>query len=145
VSLLSGINHIAILTEDLARFIAFYAEVFETEVLFREQTPQFEHAILRVGHDCWLHPAQVYGAADGAALPDMFRRGHLDHIALTASSSASFQAVRQRLLDRDATNGVVEDLGAFHALWFRDPDGMRSELALIIDPGLGSFHAPRKL
>ena len=145
MSLVSGINHVAILTEDLARFVAFDGEMFETEVLFHERTPQFEHAILRTGPDSWLHPAQVTGATDSAALPEMFRRGHLDHIALTAPSRHAFQTIRERLIERGATDGAVEDLGAFHTLWFRDPDGMRGELALIVDPNLGSFHAPRRI
>jgi hypothetical protein len=72
----------------------------------------------------------------------MFARGHLDHIALTAPSSAAFATLRQRLLERGATSGTVEDVGAFHTLWFQDPDGMRGEVCLIVDPRLGDFHAP---
>jgi len=75
----------------------------------------------------------------------MFARGHLDHLALHAPSRAAFDTARQRLMACGASNGVVEDLGAFHALWFTDPDGMRGELALIIDPALSTFHAPRPL
>ena len=44
-----------------------------------------------------------------------------------------------------ASNGTIEDLGAFHALWFTDPDGMRGELTLIVDPALRGIHAPRPL
>jgi hypothetical protein len=32
-----------------------------------------------------------------------------------------------------------------HALWFTDPDGMKGELCLIVDPELRTFHAPRPL
>jgi hypothetical protein len=55
-------------------------------VVFEETTPAFRHAILRTGPDSWLHPAQATGNEHGAGLPAMFQRGHLDHIALTASS-----------------------------------------------------------
>jgi catechol 2,3-dioxygenase-like lactoylglutathione lyase family enzyme len=145
MSLVSGINHIAVLTQDLPRFIAFYRDVFEMELLFEEHTPAFSHAILRSGEASWLHPAAVTGNQHGAGLPEMFARGHLDHIALTAPSRAAFATLRQRLLDRGASSGIVEDLGAFHALWFQDPDGMRGEVCFIVDPLLRSFHAPLPL
>lgn len=145
MSLVSGINHIAIVTADLARFVRFYTRVFEVELLFEEATPAFRHAILRAGATCWLHPAEVYGNAHGTALGDMFARGHLDHLALSASSAEAFEIIRQRLVAEGASAGVVEDLGAFHALWFTDPDGMRGELSRIVDPSLREFHAPRAL
>ncbi|SNQ48867.1 Bleomycin resistance protein (fragment) [Frankia canadensis] len=75
----------------------------------------------------------------------MFDRGHLDHLALTAASPTAFATLRERLVAREASDGVVEDLGAFHSLWFRDPDGMRAELVLIVDVGLAGIHAPRPL
>jgi hypothetical protein len=48
-------------------------------------------------------------------------------------------------MERGASSGLVEDLGAMHALWFKDPDGMSGEVSLIVDPELRSFHAPRPL
>jgi catechol 2,3-dioxygenase-like lactoylglutathione lyase family enzyme len=145
MSLVIGINHVAVLTADLERFVAFYREVFDMQLLFEETTPAFRHAILRSGPSSWLHPAEVFGNPHGEALPQMFGRGHLDHIALTAASPEAFALARKRLLEREATGDSVEDLGAFHALWFRDPDGMRGELSLIVDAELREFHAPRPL
>jgi catechol 2,3-dioxygenase-like lactoylglutathione lyase family enzyme len=141
----SGINHIAVLTDDLDRFVEFYATVFELDVVFTETTPAFRHAILRTGTDSWLHPAEVSGNDHGTALPEMFQRGHLDHLALGAASRAAFDELRERLIERSATDGTIEDLGAFHAVWFTDPDGMRGELTLIIDPDLHDIHAPTPL
>lgn len=140
--LVRGVNHIAVLTDDLDRFVEFYEAVFAVEMVFREDTPAFRHAILRTGDDSWLHPAEVVGAEDGAGRPEMFRRGHLDHLALTADSEAAFADLRARLQARGATDGQVEDLGAFHSLWFVDPDGMRGEVTVILDPELRGIHAP---
>ncbi|HMJ16240.1 MAG TPA: VOC family protein, partial [Polyangiaceae bacterium] len=123
----------------------FYSGVFEMDVLFRETTPAFSHAILRSGPSSWLHPAALAGNAHGSALPEMFARGHLDHLALGAPSQAAFAIIRERLMARGASSGLVEDLGAMHALWFEDPDGMKGEVCLIVDPELRSFHAPRPL
>jgi AcrR family transcriptional regulator len=54
-----------------------------------------------------------------------------------------FDWIRVRLVERGASSGAVEDLGAFHALWFEDPDGMKGEVCLIVDSALREFHAPR--
>ena len=145
MSLLAGVNHVAVLTNDLDRFVAFYTDVFDLEVVFTESTPAFRHAILRTGPTSWIHPAEVTGNGHGTALPAMFDRGHLDHIALTSSSSDMFALARERLIERGATTGAIDDLGAFHSLWFDDPDGMRAELVLIVDTELQGIHEPRPL
>ena len=145
MGLLTGVNHIAVMTADLDRFVEFYAGVFDLEVVFEEDTPVFRHAIIRTGPTSWLHPAEVTGNPHAAASPSMFDRGHLDHLALTAASPDAFEAIATRLAERGATDGGIEDLGAFHSLWFHDPDGMRGEVVLIVDDRLGGIHAPRPL
>lgn len=145
MSLLSGVNHVAVMTGDLDRFVEFYCDVFELDLVFSETTPAFRHAILRTGATSWLHPAEVADNAHNAGSPAMFQRGHVDHIALTAASTDTFAVARQRLIDRGAATGAVDDLGAFHSVWFEDPDGMRGELVVIVDPELGGIHAPTPL
>ena len=64
----------------------------------------------------------------------MFDRGHLDHLALGARRHRRRSTTtRERLVGRGATDGAIEDLGAFHSVWFTDPDGMRVELVVIVD------------
>ena len=143
--LLAGLNHVAVMTADLDRFVEFYTDVFDLDVVFEETTPAFRHAIIRTGPTSWLHPAEVADSTFATASPDMFRRGHLDHLALTAASPDAFRAIGERLVQRDATDGRVEDLGAFHSIWFDDPDGMRGEVVLVVDDRLDGIHAPRPL
>jgi hypothetical protein len=70
-------------------------------------------------------------------------RGPLGPRSATFASAARHRnAVDSALAERAATDGTVEDLGAFHSLWFTDPDGMRGELILIVDHALGGIHAP---
>jgi len=145
MALLTGINHVAIVTADLDRFVDFYTGVFDLEVVFEETTPAFRHAILRTGTDSWLHPAEVAGNDNGAGRPKMFERGHVDHFALTATSMTSFARLRERLVTLGASDGTVEDLGAFRSLWFEDPDGTRLELIVIVDDALRGIHEPRPL
>jgi catechol 2,3-dioxygenase-like lactoylglutathione lyase family enzyme len=145
MSLLAGLNHVAILTADLDRFVDFYTRVFDLKVVFNEETPAFRHAILRISGQSWLHPAEVKGNPHGAAVPRLFDRGHLDHIALAAAGPMDFERLRRRLVRKGASNGEVEDLGAFRAMWFKDPDGMRGELVLVMDTALRGIHEPRKV
>jgi catechol 2,3-dioxygenase-like lactoylglutathione lyase family enzyme len=142
MTMLTGVNHVAVMTADLDRFVSFYTDVFDLEVAFTETTPAFRHAILRVSPDSWIHPAEVVRNGHADALPKMFDRGHLDHLALGADSPESFEELRSRLVERGATDGNVDDLGAFHSLWFHDPDGMHAELTVIVDPTLDGIHAP---
>jgi catechol 2,3-dioxygenase-like lactoylglutathione lyase family enzyme len=145
MDLLSGVNHIAVMTTDLDRFVEFYTGVFGLDVVFEESNPAFRHAIVRTGATSWLHPAEVPGSGHGDGSPAMFERGHLDHLALAAAGPAEFAAIRQRLIERGASDGAVDDLGAFHSVWFTDPDGMRGEVVLIVDDALEGIHAPQPL
>ena len=145
MNLLAGVNHVAVLTADLDRFVEFYTDVFDLDVVFEETTPAFRHAIIRTGPSSWLHPAEVAGNSFTTASPDMFQRGHLDHLALTAATPEAFSAIGERLTKREASDGAVDDLGAFHSIWFNDPDGMRGEVVLIVDDRLADIHAPQPL
>ena len=146
--MITGVNHIAVMTDDLDRFVEFYSNVFDLELVFTEDTPAFRHAILRTGPSSWLHPAEVVDnahKAHTAASASMFDRGHLDHLALTAADDEAFTAARERLVARGASDGSVDDLGAFHSVWFTDPDGMQVELVVIVDDALADIHGPRPL
>jgi catechol 2,3-dioxygenase-like lactoylglutathione lyase family enzyme len=145
VALVSGLNHVAVLTADLDRFIHFYTRVFGLEVIFSERTPGLSHAILKISTNSWLHPAELPSNPYADGLGTMFQRGHLDHLSLTASSTEAFEQLRSRLIEARASDGRVDDLGSFRTLWFVDPDGMRGEVALIVDPSLSKIHDPRPI
>ncbi len=143
MQLLDGINHVAIMTEDLDRFTAFYSEVLKASLVFEETTPQFRHAIVSVGGGGVLHAVQAAGNPHARASSAMTDRGHLDHLALNVPSREAFDEVRRRLVDRGASDGAVSDLGPKLSLWFVDPDGMHIEVDWVRDPSLQGFHAPR--
>jgi catechol 2,3-dioxygenase-like lactoylglutathione lyase family enzyme len=145
MDLLAGVNHVAVITADLDRFVEFYVDVFGLDVVFVESAAAFRHAILRTGPTSWLHPAEVAGNGHRHGSPAMFERGHLDHLALAAAGPDEFATIRERLVERGATEGVIDDLGPFRSVWFTDPDGMQGELVLIVDDALQGIHPPRPL
>jgi catechol 2,3-dioxygenase-like lactoylglutathione lyase family enzyme len=142
MNLVTGINHVAVVTADLDRFINFYTDVFDMPVIFQETTPAFRHAILRAGPATTLYAAEMPDNVHSSALHEMFGRGHLDHIALNVPTELAFQIIRRKLLDRGVSDGAIVDIGPTHCLSCSDPDGMHIEVCLIIDASLQGFHEP---
>ncbi|MEH1817180.1 MAG: VOC family protein [Nostoc sp.] len=143
MSLVSGIHHVAVVTADIDRFIDFYTDVFEMPVIFQETTPAFRHALLLAGSQSVLHAAEMPNNIHSSGLPDMFRRGHIDHLALNAPTESAFQIIRRKLIDRGVSDGAIADLGPVLNLSFSDPDGMHIEVCLIVDASLQGFHQPQ--
>jgi catechol 2,3-dioxygenase-like lactoylglutathione lyase family enzyme len=131
--LLDGINHVAVLTEDTDRLIAFYSEVFGATVSARQEPePGMRLTFIDVGPTTQLNVFQL----DGRSQPHtpMFGRGPIDHIGLQATSKEAFDTIRARLMERGATDGFVTDFGPTLSVFFVDPDGLECEVCLDV-PG----------
>jgi hypothetical protein len=42
--------------------------------------------------------------------------------------------IRQRLIDKAASDGTINDFGAVHSIFFRDPDGLEGEVLIAKAP-----------
>ena len=75
--LLSGVNHVAILTSDTDRLVAFYREVFDAEV--GGQLEELDGAVrltfIRIGETAELNVFQVAGNTEADRQTPMFGRG----------------------------------------------------------------------
>jgi hypothetical protein len=60
----------------------------------------------------------------------MFGRGRIDHLGLEAESVGAFDVIRERLIQRGATDGFVTDFGEILSLFFIDPDGLEGEVCV---------------
>ena len=131
-ALLSGVNHIAVLTADMDRFIRFYQEVFDAKV----EMDNPNHAgnegermvIMSIGDQSELNVFEVPGNTQTATQTPMFGRGRLDHFGLNASNRKTFEQVRQRLMEVGASDGTISDFGLKLSVFFRDPDGLEAEV-----------------
>jgi len=133
--LTDGFNHVAVITTDLDRFIGFYTEVFGAVVKVDQfDGPDEEHrlrmAIIDVGPHSELNVFEMPDNPEATRQTPMFGRGRLDHIALQANSMESFLTMRDRLMQRGATDDFVTDFGSIYSLFFRDPDGLECELCV---------------
>jgi catechol 2,3-dioxygenase-like lactoylglutathione lyase family enzyme len=134
MSLLNGVNHIALLTADMDRFIRFYQEAFEAKVLRDNpnhgDNPGERMVVMEIGGTAAFNVFQVPGNSQAAVQTPMHGRGRLDHFGLNAGTQEAFDTVRERLMRLGASDGTVTDFGSQYSLFFRDPDGLEAEVLL---------------
>ena len=141
--LLSGINHVAVLTGDLDRFTDFYRDVFDATHDVVEEQEGLRMSIVYVGEASELNVFQMAGNDEHERQVPMFGRGRLDHLALHAASLETFDQIRERLIARGASDGFVTDFGHVLSLFFRDPDGLEAEVCVTNPDAVpGVFHPP---
>jgi len=127
----TGFNHVATLTSDMARTVAFYADAFEAVKVFEmEKRDDHPHmVILDLGGGAALN---VFEVSPDDIIGERRRQGHrgaIDHYALAVESREVLDGVRERLVAAGADEvGEVQRLGDEWSLFFRDPDGMELEV-----------------
>ncbi|HEU5082977.1 MAG TPA: VOC family protein [Acidimicrobiales bacterium] len=140
--LLSGINHVAVLTGDTERFLEFYEGVFDATHEVLQERDGFTLTLVWVGPTAELNVFEVASSTEHERQVPMFGRGRLDHLALEAASIESFEEIRRRLLERGATDGFVTDFGHILSLFFRDPDGLEAEVCVQNPDARPGVHNP---
>ena len=130
--LTNGFNHVAVLTNDTQRFVTFYRDVFEAEVL-GEQRMGDEGVLtfVQIGEDAEINLFELAGNSEATRQTPMFGRGRLDHLALRAASLESFEEIRRRLIAQGASDEFVTDFGPVLSVFFRDPDGLEGEVCVV--------------
>ena len=142
--LLDGFNHVAILTSDTARFVEFYADVFDAKVL-GEQRMGDEGVLtfVEIGPGREINLFEVKGNSEAHRQTPMFGRGRIDHLGLQAASIDAFDEIRRRLVARGAADEFVTDFGPLLSLFFRDPDGLEGEVCVANPDAVpGQFNPP---
>jgi len=129
--LLNGVNHVAILTKDTQRFVDFYRDMFEAEVL-GEQRMGDEGVLtfVQIGEDSEINLFEVNGNNEADRQKPMFGRGRIYHMALQADSLDAFDEIRRRLIERGAADEFVTDFGPVLSMFFTDPDGLEGEVVV---------------
>lgn len=135
---LNGVNHIAILTADMEKFIRFYQEAFEAKV----EHDSRHHAghedqrmvIMSIGGQSEFNVFEVPGNTQARVQTPMFGRGRIDHFGLNARNRETFEHLRKRLMKLGASDGTVTDFGSKLSVFFRDPDGLEAEVLWNKDP-----------
>ena len=142
--LLDGFNHVATLTSDAARLHAFYREVFDAKVSHEvDEQPGVRLSFIDIGPAAELNVFEIDGNTEAQRQTPMFGRGRIDHLGLSAFSVEAFNTIRDRLIERGASDGFVTDFGPILSVFFRDPDGLEGEVC-VRNPAAkpGVYHPP---
>jgi catechol 2,3-dioxygenase-like lactoylglutathione lyase family enzyme len=140
--LLSGINHVAVLTKDTDRFVEFYGGVFEATAEPIQEQDGFRMTIVHCGPSAELNVFELADNTEADRQVPMFGRGRLDHLALEAGSIETFDEIRDRLIARGASDGFVTDFGHLLSIFFRDPDGLEAEVCVVNPDAVPGVHNP---
>src|SRR5262245_52843004 len=98
----NGIHHVAVITADLDRWLAFCVDVFAADVLVDMTEDGMRHTMVDVGGGATLHAFMLIANRWAQPVDPMFDRGHVDHLALDAPSRDAFEQLRRRLVERGA-------------------------------------------
>ena len=136
MKLVDGISHVATMTEDLDRMVAFYRRVFDAEVSEVMEEDGLRHQLIFFGDQVALHPFEVPWKQLDQRF-EMFDRGRIDHFGVTAPSVEALLELRDRLRAENdgagATDAQIRDFGALYSLHYVDPDGVHLEINLFKD------------
>lgn len=127
----AGFNHIATLTTDLDRTVAWYADAFEAEKHV-EMAAEGDHprmAIVGLGGGAALNIFEVDADDIIGERRRIGHRGAIDHFGIAVDSLATLEEVRGRLVALGTDIGEIQNLGGdTWSLFFRDVDGMELEV-----------------
>jgi catechol 2,3-dioxygenase-like lactoylglutathione lyase family enzyme len=142
--LLNGFNHVAVITADTERFVSFYQDVFEAEVLGEQKIgDEGTLTFVKIGEDAEFNVFEVSGNTEAQRQTPMLGRGRLDHLGLHAASLDAFEEIRRRLIARGAADEFVTDFGQVLSMFFRDPDGLEGEVCVANPDAVpGVFNPP---
>ncbi|HMD45851.1 MAG TPA: VOC family protein [Acidimicrobiales bacterium] len=126
----TGFGHVATLTPDLDRYLAFYTEMFGARVtgIIEAGDDHPKMAMVDMGQGSQLNVFEVPG--DGI-VGDRGRtggRGPIDHYAVAVGSAEDLEAVRDRLVAAGSSPGEITEFGPLLSVFFRDPDGAELEV-----------------
>lgn len=129
--LVEGFNHVAVLTADTERFVAFYKDIFGCEVLGDTDVGDGARlTFVKVGEHSEFNLFEVPGNTEAQRQTPMLGRGRIDHLALQAASLEAFETIRERLMACGASDDFVTDFGPVFSMFFRDPDGLECEVCV---------------
>ena len=127
----SGINHLALITNDMDATVRFYHGVLGARLAATVGTPEFRHYFFDFGPHCTVAFFEYAGVAfesfaKPAGVPDT-RAAQFDHLALNLPDEAALHDLRRRLLDADCEVTDIIDHGSVRSIYFTDPNGIALE------------------
>jgi catechol 2,3-dioxygenase-like lactoylglutathione lyase family enzyme len=126
-----GINHLALVTNDMDATVRFYHGVLGAELVATIGTPSFRHYFFTFGEQTTVAffeyadvPLQPF--ARPAGVPDA-RKVQFDHLSFNLPDEDALLALRDRLKSCGSEVTDVVDHGFIRSIYFTDPNGIALE------------------
>ena len=126
-----GINHLALITNDMDATVRFYHGVLGARLVADLATPSFRHYFFEIGPQNTIaffeytkHPVKEF--AKPAGVPDP-RAIQFDHVSFNVPDEASLLALQHRLKAAGSEVTDVVDHGFIRSVYFTDPNGIALE------------------
>ncbi|HLN17922.1 MAG TPA: VOC family protein [Acidimicrobiales bacterium] len=126
-----GINHLALVTNDMDTTVRFYHGVLGARLLATIGTPGFRHYFFEIGPQNSVAffeyaPSASEPFAKPAGVPDA-RAAQFDHVSFNVADEAALTELRDRLKSADCEVTDVVDHGFIRSIYFTDPNGIALE------------------
>jgi catechol 2,3-dioxygenase-like lactoylglutathione lyase family enzyme len=126
-----GINHLALVTDDMDATVRFYHGVLGARVVATIGTPQFRHYFFEFGAQNTVAFFEYTGLAlerlaKPAGVPDP-RAVQFDHLSFNLPDEDALLDLRDRLKSAECEVTDVVDHGFIRSIYFTDPNGIALE------------------
>jgi catechol 2,3-dioxygenase-like lactoylglutathione lyase family enzyme len=134
-----GINHLALVTNDMDATVRFYHGVLGARLVATLGTPSFRHYFFEVGEGNTIAFFEYQGAeierfAKPAGIPDV-RASQFDHLSLNLADEQAIEELRARLKEHGCEVTDIVDHGFIRSIYFTDPNGIALEASFwVSDP-----------
>jgi catechol 2,3-dioxygenase-like lactoylglutathione lyase family enzyme len=126
-----GINHLALVTNDMDATVRFYHGVLGAPLVATIGTPDFRHYFFRIGEANtiaffeYTH-GDIEPFTKPAGVPDP-RAIQFDHLSLDLPDEEALESLRQRLKEHGCEVTHVVDHDFIRSIYFNDPNGIALE------------------
>lgn len=134
-----GINHLALVTNDMDATVRFYHGVLGARLVAHLAGPSFRHYFFEFGPESTVaffeyrdHPVEAF--AKPAGVPDP-RAVQFDHLSCNVPDEEALHQLRRRLKEAGCEVTDVVDHGFVRSIYFTDPNGIALEASWwVVDP-----------
>ena len=126
-----GINHLALVTNDMDATVRFYHGVLGARLIATIGTPYFRHYFFEIAPQnsvAFFEYARSASSAFSkpAGIPDP-RAAQFDHLSFNVADEDALLALRERLKSAHCEVTDVVDHGFIRSVYFNDPNGIALE------------------
>jgi catechol 2,3-dioxygenase-like lactoylglutathione lyase family enzyme len=132
-----GINHLALITDDMDATVRFYHGVLGARLVATIGAPGFRHYFFEIGEANTIAffeytDVPVATFAKPAGVPDP-RATQFDHVSFNVADEHALEMLRKRLDGFGCEVTTVVDHGFIHSVYFTDPNGIALEASCWVE------------